>query len=823
MDARPTHRIEWYRTPVDPPLLRELSQSSDIKGLVQAGGHLALTVVLGVLTWWVAAEYAWYWAIPCLLVYSSVFNMLGSGVHELVHERVFATRWINGVFLDVISFFNWWNPRFFILSHNEHHKFTLHQPDDLEVTLPMKVTPLGFTVRCIIWPLHPVMSIWKTLRMALGIRPTTWEAHILGRVDAKARRGVRNFSRAQLVGHLAIIVYSVYSGHWVLPLLTTFAGFYAQWLMLLLGGPQHIGLVDRVNDFRLCCRTFTTNPLFTFLYWRMNFHIEHHMYPVVPCYNLPRLHAAIKHDLPRTPHGLYDTWVDIAYIINRQVHEPDYQYRAPLPSDPEFIDPVHGQVPPRPPAPAEATDVAAASTVTAKVWECGLCGFIYDEAEGLPDEGIAPGTTWAQIPDDWTCPVCGVAKAQFRMIEITRAAAAAKRAADPEAANPDTFADPIVVVGTGLAGYGLARELRQREPRRPMILVTRDGGESYYKPLLSNALAQGTSTNDLILASAESMASTLSARLLTHTTVRSIDRAAKTLVTDTQSLKYHKLVLATGADPIRLPLQGDAADAVYKVNDLDDFRRWAQALTPGGRVVVIGAGLIGCEFANDLSLGGYRVQVVDVADNPLARLLPPSLGRDYADGLAQAGVRWQLGVSVSSVDHGEDGVLRCTLSDGRVLEADTVLSAVGLRPRTGLADAAGLDTDRGVLTDRFLATSDPDIFALGDGAQVEGQVLPYVAPIMHQTRALAKTLAGTPTAVDYPVMPVVVKTPSCPAVVLPVSPSAEGEWTADQEAPDAARFISPDGQTLGFALIRGATSRADALAKEVASDPAVAV
>lgn len=101
--------------------------------------------------------------------------------------------------------------------------------------------------------------------------------------------------------------------------------------MTLVGMPQHMGLRNNVPDFRLCCRTMTLNPLFSFLYWRMNYHTEHHMYPVVPCYNLPRLHALIRHDLPHTHHGLLATWLEIAYTMSRQKYEPGFQLDPSLP------------------------------------------------------------------------------------------------------------------------------------------------------------------------------------------------------------------------------------------------------------------------------------------------------------------------------------------------------------------------------------------------------------------------------------------------------------------------------------------------------------
>ena len=144
-----------------------------------------------------------------------------------------------------------------------------------------------------------------------------------------------------------------------------------------------------------------------------------------------------------------------------------------------------------------------------------------------------------------------------------------------------------------------------------------------------------------------------------------------------------------------------------------------------------------------------------------------------------------------------------------------MLSAVGLRPRTALAGAAGLAVNRGIRVDRLLATSDAHIHALGDCAEVEGLVLPFVMPIMHQARALAATLAGKPTAIVYPAMPVVVKTPACPTVVCPPAANAEGSWhivpPANGEAGVEAQFLAPDGTLLGFTLLGAATARKQAL------------
>jgi rubredoxin-NAD+ reductase len=366
--------------------------------------------------------------------------------------------------------------------------------------------------------------------------------------------------------------------------------------------------------------------------------------------------------------------------------------------------------------------------------------------------------------------------------------------------------NPIVIIGSGLAGYNTAKELRKLDSATPLVIIAADSARFYSKPMLSNAVASKKTPNAIALNSPEQMAAQLNATVRAHTRIDAIDTAAHTLKIGDATLSYSKLVLALGADQIRLPLSGNASGSVITVNDLDEYARFRGTLEGKKRVAIIGGGLIGCEFANDLASGGYAVEVIDIAQQPLGRLLPAEGGALLKDRLSALGVQWHLGTGVKSVDS-EGGAYRVTLDNGTTLQTDLVLSAVGLKPRTALAAAAGIRVNRGIVADRHLATSAPDVYTLGDCAEIEGLVMPYVMPIMHAARALAQTLAGKPAKVSFPAMPVMVKTPACPTIVSPPAAGTVGQWQVEASAEGVkSLFVGSDGKLLGFALNGAATA-----------------
>ena len=381
---------------------------------------------------------------------------------------------------------------------------------------------------------------------------------------------------------------------------------------------------------------------------------------------------------------------------------------------------------------------------------------------------------------------------------------------------------PVIVIGAGVAGWTTVREFRKLDAHTPVVLVTADSGDFYAKPTLSNAYAQKRGPAQLVTTPAAKMAETLQVALLAHARVESFDTASHTIAVRqgdaAHTLTYRQLVLATGAHPIRVPLLGDASDEVRSINSLDDFAAFHKALGvdaslpasgAGKTVLIMGAGLIGCEFANDLAQAGVRVHVADPAPRPLAALLPADAGTQLQLALSELGVQWHFGTSVAKVDKSPTGSVLATLADGSMVTADLVLSAIGLRADTALALAAGLACERGIMVNTRLQTSSPDVFALGDCAQYESagqRTLPYVMPVMTAARALAASLAGTPTDVVFPLMPVSIKTPALPLVVATVHPATQGTW--EPEGGEGAwRFVDVSGVQRGFVLAGKSTAR----------------
>jgi fatty acid desaturase len=325
-------RIAWYRSPLDRATMEALNARSDWQGFLQTGGYLGLLALTGAAAWYASRHLPWPLLLVALFVHGTFFAFLVNAFHEFCHRTVFRTKLLNTVFLYIVSFLGWHNPVLFWTSHQEHHKYTLHPPADLEVVLPVKLTFGDFAKNAIVNPWGFYGRLKGVVRLSLGRLEGEWENHLFPASAVGLRRRLFTWARILLIGHVLIVAVSFYFHLWLLPVLITFAPFYGGWLQYLCNNCQHVGLQDNVADYRLCCWTVIMNPFLSFVYWRMNYHTEHHMYAAVPCYNLAKLHAQIETDLQPCPRGLLAVWQQIVAILRQQQTDSGYQYVPSLPA-----------------------------------------------------------------------------------------------------------------------------------------------------------------------------------------------------------------------------------------------------------------------------------------------------------------------------------------------------------------------------------------------------------------------------------------------------------------------------------------------------------
>lgn len=329
-DSTGAVQIDWYRTRLEKSVLRELTQRSDARGLLQCLPILCVLVLTGAAAFVALHHLPVYALVLVLLLHGTVFAFLPNGFHELTHGTMFKTKLVNAFFLRLFSFLGWISHVDYKASHTRHHLYTLHPPYDMEVVLPMRLTMGGFLLTFLV----DLAGLYKILpdyvRLAFGKVHGEWQQRLFPVQDARQRRRLFNWARFTLIGHALIIVVSVVTGQWLVAVLVSGARFYGQWLFYLCNNTQHTGLQDNVPDFRLCTRTIRLNPVVRFLYFQMSWHTEHHMYASVPCYHLARLRKEIDSDMPPSK-GLFAAWSEIIGILRRQKADPTYQHVFDLP------------------------------------------------------------------------------------------------------------------------------------------------------------------------------------------------------------------------------------------------------------------------------------------------------------------------------------------------------------------------------------------------------------------------------------------------------------------------------------------------------------
>ncbi len=406
------------------------------------------------------------------------------------------------------------------------------------------------------------------------------------------------------------------------------------------------------------------------------------------------------------------------------------------------------------------------TTAAWSLFICKACGLIYDERKGDEDSGLAAGTRFADIPEDWACPLCGVTKADFEpYVEET-----VQRARRPVTAGGTVRAKRAagtVIVGAGRAGWQMAQALRAQDATMPITLVTSCNGDVYDKPLLSVAMARGIALDKLPREKGAVAAQRLNVKLLAHTEAIRITPSSRQLRTSRGTLRYQHLVLAHGAQARSLPQFPSAL--CWRINHLQAYAKFCRALGAlKQRVAIVGAGLIGCELANDLALAGHTVTLMDVADRPLAATLQAPQSQQLLDAWTSLPLTFIGAAGVKQIQAmGLRGEKHLTLEGGQTLVVDQIVLAMGLQTPNQLAASAGLAWNNGIdVHADTLATSVAGIHALGDCIAINGQVSRYIEPIARQAKTVAATILSQ-ASVPYSStrVPLRIKTSSLPFTI----------------------------------------------------------
>lgn len=374
----------------------------------------------------------------------------------------------------------------------------------------------------------------------------------------------------------------------------------------------------------------------------------------------------------------------------------------------------------------------------------------------------------------------------------------------------------LVIIGSGMAGYGLLRAMRRSGLGIPVTLISRDDGAAYLRSDLAPGLAGRRDARDLRLATAAQMAYRLEADILTLQPVQAIDPELKRVrMQQGGEIHYDRLVLATGGEPRRPTwLKGSATDHLLTISSLAEYSYFNSVIAGRQRVAVLGGSLAGCELAANLRAAGLQVTLFEPARQLLQGLLP-TLCAKFADrALEASGVRILCEEGLQRVDQGADALELLTLAGARCV-TDVVVAALGSTPRTALARAAGLEIDRGIRVDERLATSDPSIFAIGECAEFEGRTIDLPEDIDQAAKVLASVLAGQSGRMVWRPTLRRARLGNCPVLICE-PPDVAGEW--HERATNlglTALFHDSAGALRGFALMGSASGDSERLLRRM--------
>ncbi|MDA7825421.1 fatty acid desaturase [Candidatus Pelagibacter sp.] len=322
---------KWHKCKVDIEVLKELSKKSDLKGLQHILVFFGLLIITGILAY---ITWGTWWSVFWFLVYGNIYSFSNPLWHETGHKTAFKSKFLNEFFYYISSFMSNFEPTRWRYTHFVHHgnTYSTENPFDHEIEYgnDLKETPKGLIVNII--PFLDLVFIKKHISFeifqhAFGIKTKVMEECIPESAQAKA---ILN-SRIYVVVWSLIALWSILASSWMPILYFLLPHFYGKTLHKLVAFTQHAGLARNIKDHRFSTREMHLNPILSFLYWKMEYHLTHHMFPTVPSYNLDKLHHHIKDQLPKTNNGLIDAYREIIPALIKQREDTSYFIKKDIP------------------------------------------------------------------------------------------------------------------------------------------------------------------------------------------------------------------------------------------------------------------------------------------------------------------------------------------------------------------------------------------------------------------------------------------------------------------------------------------------------------
>lgn len=374
----------------------------------------------------------------------------------------------------------------------------------------------------------------------------------------------------------------------------------------------------------------------------------------------------------------------------------------------------------------------------------------------------------------------------------------------------------ITIIGGGIAAYKLIQAIRKRSLIAPITVLTADGGDYYWKPSITTSFEIGGNDSDIERKSREDIQREFQVNIYPNQSVTDIFPDRHEIRAGGRTFAYEQLVLATGARAKPIPAREARAGRTFTLDHFNDHVKLRSQLSVNTRVLIIGAGMIGCEAASHLASQGHHVAITDLALMPLPSLRNEPLSEFVAKHLASLGVQGHFGTRINSIDH-ENRDTTVSFENGDDARFDMIIYARGVDPQIEMMQKASIQTRRGVIVDSLQRTNQPDIFAIGDVAEYSNGWMPFLSPIFEAAPSLAATLLESPQELRFPLMPIRVKIAGSPLVFLPPPDSGDGRWEAPESRDGAFEqiFVNDSGKVSGFALSGSAISRQPKLLQHV--------